>query len=149
MPASPACAAPLPHSAASVPYRHYVHLFGADTNLLQNSVVANEYDAVDLLLLYFQNASTVSTFTLGWSKLLVTVPFLVLAIVNFDVTYMSWDCLLPMQHSPVLSYGFGFVLQLALPVLLAAVNYVYYRLLRMFSRLGGAAWPNLAPRSYT
>lgn len=132
-----------------MPYRHYVHLFGADTNLLQNSVVANEYDAVDLLLLYFQNASTVSTFTLGWSKLLVTVPFLVLAIVNFDVTYMSWDCLLPMQHSPVLSYGFGFVLQLALPVLLAAVNYVYYRLLRMFSRLGGAAWPNLAPRSYT
>jgi len=103
---------------------------------LLNRVAAAEYDAVDLLLLYFQNASTVSTFTLGWSPLLLTVPFLVLAVVNFDVTYMSWDCLIPMQHSPVLSYGFGFGLQLALPLLLVAGYTANFLIHKLAQRLG-------------
>ena len=85
--------------------------------------MASQYDAVDLLFIYFQNVSTISTFALGWSETLKEVPFRVLAIVNFDVTYISLDCMMPSGfQSSFGMYGWNLLLQLMLPLAVILVN---------------------------
>ena len=85
--------------------------------------MASQYDAVDLLFIYFQNVSTISTFALGWSETLKEVPFRVLAIVNFDVTYISLDCMMPSGfQSSFGMYGWNLLLQLLLPLAVILIN---------------------------
>ena len=85
--------------------------------------MAGQYNAVDLLFIYFQNVSTISTFALGWSETLKEVPFRVLAIVNFDVTYISLDCMMPSGfQSSFGMYGWNLLLQLLLPLAVILIN---------------------------
>ena len=102
---------------------------------LINRVAAGRYEAVDLLLLYLQNASTISFYSLNWSQSLQTGLFTWLSIVNFDVTFVTPDCLSTSSYS-AWSYGHSFGLQLALPIIILGCtalvllcNYATIRLL--------------------
>ena len=68
------------------------------------------------MLLYFQNASTISTYSLNWHPWLVAGPFWLLSIVNFDVDFFKPDCLSTASFS-AWSFGHSLVTQLMLPVL--------------------------------
>eukprot|EP00873_Tetraselmis_striata_P002301 jgi/Tetstr1/422565/TSEL_013373.t1 len=83
---------------------------------LINRIAAGRYEAVDLMLLFFQNASTISAYSLDWAKFLVTGPFWALAIVNFDVDFFKPDCL-NTENRSTWSFGHSLVLQLGLPLI--------------------------------
>eukprot|EP00191_Tetraselmis_sp_GSL018_P017914 CAMPEP_0177586998 /NCGR_PEP_ID=MMETSP0419_2-20121207/5393_1 /TAXON_ID=582737 /ORGANISM="Tetraselmis sp., Strain GSL018" /LENGTH=1998 /DNA_ID=CAMNT_0019076971 /DNA_START=225 /DNA_END=6221 /DNA_ORIENTATION=- len=100
---------------------------------LLNRVAAMAYEAVDLMLIYFQNASTITAFSLNWDPMLVNYPFWILAVVNFDVTYITPECIWGSW-----SFGHSFVLQQLLPVIVIAIYASYYgankAMLRLVSR---------------
>ena len=81
-----------------------------------NRVVANKYQAVDLMLIFLQNASTVTAFKCNWAPMLVNHPFWALAIVNFDVTFVSPECTWGSW-----GYGHSLVLQFLLPLIVAGI----------------------------
>mmetsp|Transcript_31463 Transcript_31463/g.74760 ORF Transcript_31463/g.74760 Transcript_31463/m.74760 type:complete len:1288 (-) Transcript_31463:217-4080(-) len=88
---------------------------------LLNRVAAGNYEAVDLMLIYFQNASTITAFSLNWHPSLVEYPFWALAIVNFDVTYISPQCTWSSW-----SYGHGLILQKMLPIIVMSIYLILY-----------------------
>ena len=90
---------------------------------LINRVAAGRYEAVDLLLLYLQNASTISFYSLNWSQSLQAGLFMWLSIVNFDVTFVTPDCLSTPSYS-AWSYAHSFGLQLALPIIILSCSAV-------------------------
>ena len=79
------------------------------------------------MLLYFQNASIISTYSLNWHPWLVAGPFWLLSIVNFDVDFFKPDCLSTASFS-AWSFGHSLVTQLMLPVLVVVSCSAYYAL---------------------
>jgi len=92
---------------------------------LMNRIAASRYEAVDLTLIFFQNASTIGSFSLNWSEWLKSGPFFFLAIVNFDVDYFNPDCLSTDGYQ-AWTYGHSLVLQLLLPVLVSGASVACY-----------------------
>uniref|UniRef100_A0A061S044 Metabotropic glutamate receptor 2/3 n=1 Tax=Tetraselmis sp. GSL018 TaxID=582737 RepID=A0A061S044_9CHLO len=86
---------------------------------LINRIMAGKIEAVDLTLIFFQNASTIGSFSLDWSEALERGPFNVLGILNFDVDFFNPDCLSTSTYT-AWSYGHALVLQLLLPLAVAA-----------------------------
>lgn len=86
-------------------------------------------------IIYFQNASTIASFNVNWSQLLVEYPFWALAVVNFDVAFLSPNC-----SWPSWSYGHGLALQFLLPLIImgiCAANYFANLLLVSLFKVSG------------
>jgi hypothetical protein len=81
-------------------------------------------------LIYLQNASTITAFNLNWDPALVNYAFWVLAIVNFDVTFISPQCTWSSW-----GYGHGLFLQLLLPIMVASIFAALYLINRLLLKL--------------
>uniref|UniRef100_A0A061R6Y8 Uncharacterized protein n=2 Tax=Tetraselmis sp. GSL018 TaxID=582737 RepID=A0A061R6Y8_9CHLO len=90
-----------------------------------NRIAASRYEAVDLTLIFFQNALTVGSFSLDWGSWLKDGPFFLLAIVNFDVDYFTPDCLRKYGVG-TWTYGHSLLLQLLLPVVVILLPAAHY-----------------------
>jgi hypothetical protein len=94
--------------------------------------------------LFFQNASTISFFSLNWSKFLVEGPFWLLSIVNFDVDFFKPDCL-NTQDYIAWTYTHSLVLQLSLPLLVALYCIMLYLVSVLVVRSGERKARRAAP----
>mmetsp|Transcript_6814 Transcript_6814/g.23812 ORF Transcript_6814/g.23812 Transcript_6814/m.23812 type:complete len:1139 (-) Transcript_6814:31-3447(-) len=83
--------------------------------IVLNAYASARYDAIDVVLLYLQVASMISTFGLRWHEFLVSNVFNLIQFVNFDIDFFSPQCLSTESYE-AWSFWHGFLLQILLPV---------------------------------
>eukprot|EP00232_Nephroselmis_pyriformis_P022555 CAMPEP_0182854756 /NCGR_PEP_ID=MMETSP0034_2-20130328/1446_1 /TAXON_ID=156128 /ORGANISM="Nephroselmis pyriformis, Strain CCMP717" /LENGTH=1923 /DNA_ID=CAMNT_0024985631 /DNA_START=60 /DNA_END=5827 /DNA_ORIENTATION=+ len=105
-----------------------------------NAYASNTFDALDIMLLYLQVASMISSFNLGWHDLLINRVWSIISIVNFDIDFFSPECLASSPSSETWSYWHGFVLQLLLLPLVVLFTALYLGMLRLWHKGTQHAW---------
>eukprot|EP00736_Rhodelphis_marinus_P000467 Rmarinus@m.7904 len=95
-----------------------------------NMFAAGRFDAIDILLMYLQVAGMISKFALDWPDNLNNV-FSVIQVVNFDVDYISPQCVMNW------SYTSSFLLQIVMPPMIAICQVIWFLFRLWRKKYGG------------